>query len=628
MASDQQNPLHDNERAPTITAIGGGWFRNRKRGKRTIYANALTHETSARWPSSIERPPGEEWESSADENAEDGNDHSDERNDERSDSGKKQRKSKWEAKFDGGGVRFSLPVPAEQQGQEDDTSRRSLYDGGPPDEWVEHKDRKSGETYYFNKSTGATSWEKPEDKEMLWARARFVEAAEGNSQSNVETEEDEPTLNREQFKKLCRELFGDEGIPSEGDLNRAFMTADADNSGDIDEGEFLELFTMVRDGKVHGLAVEAHFGHDNFSGGKKHMSRSSLSLKRRIKARPRLIHAKAPTVYKGLTFEPLSVTGHALATPHPRQGRKLQQLDMHEGSLTSFLHNTFRYTGTVLQSLRGPLIMTFIMVASANYVRIQVPYNVPHDALNFYPLFSKILAFFLAFRLNEAVITFNEGRQNIENTLNALREMVCHAYCCTASGDVQHNIHFEHSRREIVRLVNLLFALMRQALRESVEGFSPGSSLEGKTFVDNWHMDTVEPRITSLMTKEEYSLLKNIPPHTRPTWVQTKIYVLANKLSGYQELPGSFLQNFVKKHMQVMEAFESSMRIMETPLPTPYRHLIGLMSFLFVFLYPWMLASKHDATGHVRVGHANGSSDLMIGWIESLLVSRRLSLRT
>ena len=87
MASDQQNPLHDNERAPTITAIGGGWFRNRKRGKRTIYANALTHETSARWPSSIERPPGEEWESSADENAEDSNDHSDERNDERSDSG-------------------------------------------------------------------------------------------------------------------------------------------------------------------------------------------------------------------------------------------------------------------------------------------------------------------------------------------------------------------------------------------------------------------------------------------------------------------------------------------------------------------------------------------------------------
>ena len=42
-------------------------------------------------------------------------------------------------------------------------------------------------------------------------------------------------------------------MPNEQDLNAAFDTADADKSGLVDEGEFIELYGKVKAGKVEGL---------------------------------------------------------------------------------------------------------------------------------------------------------------------------------------------------------------------------------------------------------------------------------------------------------------------------------------------------------------------------------------
>jgi Ca2+-binding EF-hand superfamily protein len=72
-------------------------------------------------------------------------------------------------------------------------------------------------------------------------------------------------IGKESFKELINELIGnrnaqqaDNGgeptpMPSEKDLDAAFVRADADGSGMVDEEEFLVLYRDVKNGKVEGL---------------------------------------------------------------------------------------------------------------------------------------------------------------------------------------------------------------------------------------------------------------------------------------------------------------------------------------------------------------------------------------
>ena len=543
---------------PNIIAIGGGWYRNRCRGKRTIYANATTHETREHWPIDVERPNGKEWESSGEENSEDeegiGEEH----------------------------------IELEISKSDEDLS-------APVTQWEEHNDIATGMTYYVNRDTGESSWSKSiSNVEIEWAKEKYLEATTRFTHGNDTLHGRaglKRTLDRNGFKSLCRELFGEKSVPSESDLNLAFMGADTDNSGDIDEYEFFELYTLVKEGKVHGLS-KSHFEHNNFDGGAGHMSRSLLSFKRRKKARHRLNKPEVVN-YKGLTFKPLSNFSHDLAAPL-QQGRKLPQYELNEDSLLSFLFNTFRCFGTVFENLCGQLILAFLMLAATHFIEADEPskFKLPDCVVLSYKLFGRMLAFFLVFRLQEAIGAFTDGRRNLDRISGNLRDMIGHVYCSFINDDAPRE-DVEHARREIVRLANLLFALMRQALRESNDGFTPGSSLYGKSFSNNWQVDPVEPRLVNLMTKEEYEELKVIPCATRPTWVQSKMYLLANNLSGFQEVPGRFVEDFVRKHMEAMDAYKSCIRIMETPVPMPYRHLILLLTCLFVYIYPWIVVHEN-----------------------------------
>ena len=49
-------------------------------------------------------------------------------------------------------------------------------------------------------------------------------------------------------------------IPSEADMMAAFQTADADNSGLVDAGEFIELYAHCKGGNMKGLAKGSFFG--------------------------------------------------------------------------------------------------------------------------------------------------------------------------------------------------------------------------------------------------------------------------------------------------------------------------------------------------------------------------------
>ena len=66
-------------------------------------------------------------------------------------------------------------------------------------------------------------------------------------------------------------------------------------------------------------------------------------------------------------------------------------------------------------------------------------------------------------------------------------------------------------REKIRRQINLLYAVVRQQIREKQEGFEPGCLIEGKPFEENWQLDPVVPRISGLMTVDEFKTLNSLP---------------------------------------------------------------------------------------------------------------------
>lgn len=84
------------------------------------------------------------------------------------------------------------------------------------------------------------------------------------------------SLNLKAFKALVQRLLlvpsSKTGVknaaataPSEKDLEAAFALADDDNSGGVDEREFVALFELVKQGAVKGLGKKSFFGSTSSS---------------------------------------------------------------------------------------------------------------------------------------------------------------------------------------------------------------------------------------------------------------------------------------------------------------------------------------------------------------------------
>ena len=119
-------------------------------------------------------------------------------------------------------------------------------------------------------------------------------------------------------------------------------------------------------------------------------------------------------------------------------------------------------------------------------------------------------------------------------------------------------------RENIRRQLNLLYAVVRQQIREKQEGFEPGCLIEGKPFEENWQLDPVVPRISGLMTVDEFKTLNSLPAPMRPAWVQVQLNMNAQLLSRHLEEPGFYVQIFSRNAEDVMNLFKSAFRIVSS----------------------------------------------------------------
>ena len=77
---------------------------------------------------------------------------------------------------------------------------------------------------------------------LRWAKRLFREVA-------VKDDEGERGLDRDQFRGIIHRMVEESNLPSDNDLERAFLHADADNSGAIDKDEFMALVKALLNSK-------------------------------------------------------------------------------------------------------------------------------------------------------------------------------------------------------------------------------------------------------------------------------------------------------------------------------------------------------------------------------------------
>ena len=473
--------------------------------------------------------------------------------------------------------------------------------------WDEHTDPSSGKKYYVHKESGATNWEplsaaKSSDLPGGWnvhhdsgsGRKYYVHEASGATQwehPNVDPTEGEES-----------EDSSDESIEEE--TNPLYWSAGkkkAHEEKQVQKEQLAERMALFKARGQRNLtkakairSLNKSIDKDIFHGvDKVSISRSSAAFKRRKIGRIRthnhdLFHDEP-------TFIALSHSDPGAKTLEPsgtaKEGEKLPTLYMDEESMYSFFTSLFKFVGTVFELLQGQMLLTICNVVGANMTAIFFEYLFPVEvSAVWFGGFAKVLAFLLAFRVNQAYLAFESGKVSLDDIFGAAREIAVQVNLPTEVEEVP-LAPVNDATKEVMRLVNLQFGLMRQALREANDGFQPGSSLGAEAFADAWHKDPVEPRLSNLMTAREFEILKSMPPQVRPTFVQCRLYAVAHYLSGFHEVPSLYMSVFIRAEMRIMNAFKSCIRIMETPVPMPYRHLIGLLSVIFVYALPWLMAA-------------------------------------
>jgi ion channel-forming bestrophin family protein len=252
-----------------------------------------------------------------------------------------------------------------------------------------------------------------------------------------------------------------------------------------------------------------------------------------------------------------------------------------------FVCGLLRYRGTILSQSWIPTILGLIMGAIFKVIFDGLAtYSIPTQL--FGPI-STLTAFLLVFRTNLAYSRFDEGRKKLGAIVASFSLIV--KFCIINGGKKQVNIE------EVVRKINLAFAFLRQDLRESrvppginninisdsdkewKRLFAGGGKHATCTFwvdYDFWGA----PQMKDIVTEEEIKYYSILKPNARVLMALTAIG---------QEVSSGYFTDVVNVAInaelsKVESAWRSCCRIIDTPFPFVYNHLLHFMLFIFCYL--------------------------------------------
>lgn len=267
-----------------------------------------------------------------------------------------------------------------------------------------------------------------------------------------------------------------------------------------------------------------------------------------------------------------------------------------EGERLSFMRAITRIQGTALISTLPQILFQLVNIVMANLTASTAKskglfLHFPDDIKSGFTLIGAPLAFLLVTRVKQAYTNYIDGRKSIGEILNCLREVAQHCYTHKIKPDADPDICLKY-QRELRRRLILTFSLMRQALRESRDGFVPGSEIEGKPFDEYWHLDPCVPPIGNLLSTEEKLIFQPMQATDRVFYSIGQLKHTTNLLSEMVWESDFTHEAYMTILHRLSSAYSACYRVVELYVPFPYCHLCYFLVFIYVYLAPWIQASE------------------------------------
>ena len=216
-------------------------------------------------------------------------------------------------------------------------------------------------------------------------------------------------------------------------------------------------------------------------------------------------------------------------------------------------------------------------------------------------LLGAVLSLLLVFRTNSAYERYYDGKKQYGIIANQVRQIIMNAYAFISfhedpTGrlrqrygrglelDDEHEAESLHELRERVRRQAIvLFAVLRQDLRERRCGFVPSSTLKHVPFTRHtWILDPSRPRLVDLLTPREIVDFGRVSSGSRVMLACHNLMDALQRLAPRIAQDKPFTDACTRNVQDLIDAAKSCQRIVDTPLPFTYTLILGVLLFITV----------------------------------------------
>mmetsp|Transcript_11357 Transcript_11357/g.13423 ORF Transcript_11357/g.13423 Transcript_11357/m.13423 type:complete len:2088 (+) Transcript_11357:378-6641(+) len=221
-----------------------------------------------------------------------------------------------------------------------------------------------------------------------------------------------------------------------------------------------------------------------------------------------------------------------------------------------------------------------------------------------------VLSFLLVFRTGMAYDRYYDGKAALGSIYSGIRDLNIaftvflrlpkedeENYDTLHHGNLsvdEHNkllSNLARDRVELLRLTNLLYAFIRQAVREHRHGYSDTGPVSDEELIAKDRAG--KPSIVSLFKHQaEAAEYKKIDYFNRPNIVMAHIQSIAEHHRRMGHISERGALDIYHECCEVMQAFKVCERIVTTPIPYQYLHMLNFLLFWFVYTAPFVFSAS------------------------------------
>ena len=187
---------------------------------------------------------------------------------------------------------------------------------------------------------------------------------------------------------------------------------------------------------------------------------------------------------------------------------------------------------------------------------------------------------------------FISSKKLVVSMQNSLRSLTaCSAIFTTAKNDDLSAV--EADAREVQRLSNVMYGFARIAVRELISRDPSGNTVK---LDDILTMDKFGGacKLCDLVRESEHPELKSLPVHAFPTWVGMRLNAIFEEYGRSGAMTERFSAEAYRKVCNSLQAMQGLMRVVSTPVPNRFRHLLQVLLFFYVFTMPFVLSVSYQ----------------------------------